>query len=91
MVTYDVSLDEPVSQLTFYRMVQAAVARANVSAPQFKIEYGKSVLGRVSGVLYSVGVALGAKVIIVVVVVVVVVVLVVVVMLIMIVITAGRR
>ncbi len=66
MLTYDVSLDEPVSQVTFYRMVQAAVARTRSAsgdpAPAFRIDFGRSVLGRVSGVLYSIGTTLGAKV-----------------------------
>ena len=66
MLTHDVSLDEPVSQLTFYRMVQAAVARTRSPsrdpAAAFRIDFGRSVLGRVSGVLYSIGTTLGAKV-----------------------------
>ena len=66
MLTHDVSLDEPVSQLTFYRMVQAAVARTRSPsrdpAAAFRIDFGRSVLGRVGGVLYSIGTTLGAKV-----------------------------
>jgi hypothetical protein len=73
MTTYDVSLDEPVSQLTFYRMVQTVANNARASRPPvlaasesdaaaFKIEFGRSALGRVCAALYMIGVALGAKV-----------------------------
>jgi hypothetical protein len=66
MLTHDVSLDAPVSHVTFYRMVQAAVARTRAasgdSAAAFRIDFGRSVLGRISGVLYSIGTTLGAKV-----------------------------
>jgi hypothetical protein len=63
ITTYDVSVDEPVSQLTFYRMVQAAVARRHGAAACFKIEFGRSLLGRVSAFLYTAAVGMGAKVV----------------------------
>jgi hypothetical protein len=66
MLTHDVSLDEPISHLTFYRMVQAAMARASSSradeAAAFRIDFGRSILGRVGGMLYSLSTTLGAKV-----------------------------
>ena len=68
MLTLDVSLDEPVSQLTFYRMVQAAADKARCARPAaaaaaaFKIDFGRGALGCVGGVLYTIGAALGAKV-----------------------------
>jgi hypothetical protein len=67
--TYDVSVDEPVSQLTFYRMVQAAANKARCARPAadpraaaFDIGFGRSVLGRVCAVLYMIALALGAEV-----------------------------
>jgi hypothetical protein len=64
LITHNVSLNEPVSQFMFYRMVQTAVSRARAGTPahEFSIGLGKSVLGRVSGMLYHIGVLMGAKV-----------------------------
>ncbi len=65
------SCDEPVDQLKFWRMVQAAAdgnaaadaaAAAAAAADGFKIEFGRSLMGRLSGVLHSLGVGLGAHV-----------------------------
>jgi len=63
--SYDVSLDEAVDQVTFWRMVQAAAAApaaAAAAAAGFKIDFGRSLMGRVSGVLHSLGVSLGSQV-----------------------------
>ena len=59
------SCDEPVDQLKFWRMVQAAAdgnSAADAAADGFKIEFGRSSMGRLSGVLHSLGVGLGAHV-----------------------------
>jgi hypothetical protein len=68
MITHDVSLDEPVSQLCFYRMVQTAMGQTDASTSSasssavFSIRLGRSALGWLGGVLYHMAVALGAKV-----------------------------